>query len=107
LPENFQPPLTNKLPLVQTFRIVNPTNYARTVFIEKLQGAGVTLSASAVKANAVQALPARNSYAPDAEVARLKGMPYSEDARFIMKVSYNIGADTSLLLFGLTQGVDN
>ena len=29
LPENFQPPLTNKLPLVQTFRIVDPTNYAR------------------------------------------------------------------------------
>ena len=107
LPENFQPPLTNKLPLVQTFRIVDPTNYARTVFIEKLQAAGVTVSSPAVNANAVQALPKPNSYAADTEVAKLKGMPYSQDARFILKVSYNIGADTSLVLFGLTQGVDN
>ena len=29
--------------------------------------------------------------------------PYSEYAKWILKVSYNIGADTSLVLFGLTQ----
>lgn len=40
-------------------------------------------------------------------VAQLHGMPYADEARLIMKVSYNMGADTSLLLFGLTQGVDN
>jgi D-alanyl-D-alanine carboxypeptidase/D-alanyl-D-alanine carboxypeptidase/D-alanyl-D-alanine-endopeptidase (penicillin-binding protein 4) len=40
-------------------------------------------------------------------VAKLKGMPYSQEAKFILKVSYNIGADTSLVLFGLTQHVDN
>ena len=34
-------------------------------------------------------------------------MPYAETAKLILKVSYNIGADTSLVLFGLTQGVDN
>ena len=34
-------------------------------------------------------------------------MPYSDYVKFILKVSYNIGADTSLLLFGLTHGVDN
>ena len=107
LPVNYQPPLTNKLPLVQTFRIVNPTNYARTVLIEKLQQAGVNVSAPAVKANATQSLPARKSYAANTEVAKLKGMPYAQDAKLILKVSYNIGADTSLVLFGLTQGVDN
>jgi len=107
LPADYKAPLTNKLPLVQTFRIVNPTNYARTVFLEKLQAAGVTVSAPAVKANAAQSLPARDSYAASTEVAKLKGMPYSQDARYILKVSYNIGADTSLVLFGLTHGVDN
>ena len=35
------------------------------------------------------------------------GQPYSDDAKLVLKVSYNIGADTSLLLFGLTQGVNN
>ena len=32
---------------------------------------------------------------------------YLSDGKLILKVSYNIGADTSLLLYGLTQGVDN
>ena len=107
LPANFDPPLTNKWPLVQTFRIVNPTNYARTVFIEKLQAADVTVTSGTVAQNAASKLPARDSYKPDAMVAKLKGMPYAQDAKFILKVSYNIGADTSLLLFGLTQHVDN
>jgi D-alanyl-D-alanine carboxypeptidase len=107
LPADFTPPLTNQFPLVQTFRIVNPTNYARTVFMEKLQSAGVTISSDAVGQNVVSKLPARNSYEASAMVAKLKGMPYSQDAKFILKVSYNIGADTSLVLFGLTQHVDN
>ncbi|HEX3969650.1 MAG TPA: D-alanyl-D-alanine carboxypeptidase [Edaphobacter sp.] len=90
-----------------TFRITHPANYARTVFIEKLQAAGVKVKAPAVAVNPVQLLPAKNSYAPDTRVALLKGLPYSEDAKFILKVSYNIGADTSLLLYGLTQQADN
>lgn len=40
-------------------------------------------------------------------VAQLRGLPYSEDAKFIDKVSYNMGADTSLLLYGVTQGADD
>ena len=107
LPTNFQPMFTGKFPLVQTFRIVNPTNYARTVLIEKLQAAGVAVDAPPVKQNAAAQLPVRNSYAFDREVAKLKGMPYSDYAKFILKVSYNIGADTSLVLFGLANHVDN
>jgi PBP4 family serine-type D-alanyl-D-alanine carboxypeptidase len=107
LPANYTPPMTGQWPLVRTFRITQPANYARTVFIEKLQAAGVRVKAPAVAANPTQLLPAKDSYAPDTRVALLKGLPYSEDARFILKVSYNMGADTSLLLYGLTQGVDN
>ncbi len=107
LPMDFKPMFTNKFPLVQVFRIVNPTNYARTVLIEKLQDVGVTVDAPAVKQNAASTLPARNGYAGNAMVAKLHGLPYSDYAKFILKVSYNIGADTSLVLFGLTQKVDN
>jgi len=107
IPVDFVPPLTNKYPLVQAFRITQPSNYARTVFIEALKAAGVTVRASLVAENPAQLLPARNSYAPDAKVAELQGLPYAETAKLILKVSYNIGADTSLVLFGLTQGVDN
>ncbi len=107
LPVDFKPPFTNKFPLVQVFRIVNPTNYARTIFIEKLQTAGVSVDTPAVTQNAATLLPARNSYAADTRVAELKGLPYADYAKFILKVSYNIGADTSLVLWGLTQKVDN
>jgi D-alanyl-D-alanine carboxypeptidase/D-alanyl-D-alanine carboxypeptidase/D-alanyl-D-alanine-endopeptidase (penicillin-binding protein 4) len=34
-------------------------------------------------------------------------LPYADDAKLILKVSYNIGADTTFLLYGATQGVDN
>jgi D-alanyl-D-alanine carboxypeptidase len=107
IPVDFVPPLTNKYPLVQAFRITQPSNYARTIFIEALKAAGVTVHASLVTENPAQLLPARNSYAPNAKLAELQGLPYSETAKLILKVSYNIGADTSLVLFGLTQGVDN
>jgi D-alanyl-D-alanine carboxypeptidase/D-alanyl-D-alanine-endopeptidase (penicillin-binding protein 4) len=40
LPVDFAPPVTNKFPLVQTFRIAQPSNYARTVLIEQLEAAG-------------------------------------------------------------------
>jgi D-alanyl-D-alanine carboxypeptidase len=107
IPVDFTPPLTDKLPLVQAFRIVQPSNYARTVFIEALEAAGVKVDAPPVAGNPVNLLPHRRLYPPNTKAAELKGQPYSDDAKFILKVSYNIGADTSLLLFGLTQGVDN
>ena len=107
LPLDFVPPFTNRFPLVQTFRIVRPSNYARTVFIEALQAADVTVDAPVVASNPVNLLPTSRSYPATNKVAELTGLPYSDDARLILKVSYNIGADTSLLLFGLTQGVNN
>ena len=43
-PANFAAADEQAYPLMQTFRIVSRTNYARTVFIEKLQRAGVTVA---------------------------------------------------------------
>jgi D-alanyl-D-alanine carboxypeptidase/D-alanyl-D-alanine-endopeptidase (penicillin-binding protein 4) len=106
LPVGFSPPLNGQLPLVRTFRIVEPASYARTVLIEALQRAGVTVSAPAVAANPVDKLPPKDSYVAADRVANLTSLSYGEHARFILKVSYNIGADTSLVLFGLTQGAD-
>jgi D-alanyl-D-alanine carboxypeptidase len=107
LPLEFVPPLTGKYPLIRTYRINDPSSYARTVLIEQLRAAGVKVKASPVEPNPSDKLPPKDSYQPEMRVALLRGLPYSEDAKLINKVSYNIGADTSLLLWGLTQGVDN
>jgi D-alanyl-D-alanine carboxypeptidase len=107
LPLAFVPPLTNQYPLIQNFRITDPSSYARTVLIEELRKAGVKVDAPAVEPNPLQLLPAKNCYQAANRVAELRGLPYAEDAKFVAKVSYNIGADTSLLLYGVTQGGDD
>jgi D-alanyl-D-alanine carboxypeptidase len=106
LPSNFVPPLTGEPVLVQTVRIAQPSNYARTVLIEALETAGVTVDAPVVAENPVKLLPAKGSYQPANKVAQLTGLPYADDAKLVLKISYNIGADTSLVLFGLTHNVD-
>ena len=105
LAADFVPALTGQLPFVQTFRIVQPSNYARTVFIEALTRAGVAVAAPAVAPNPVALLPARNAYAIDTRVAGLVSHPYRDFARLILKVSYNIGADLSTMLYGVSKGV--
>jgi len=101
LPSGYQAPLTGLRALVQTVRIVQPANYARTVFIEQLRAAGVTVAAPAVQENPVALLPPKGSYRAPEKVAELTGLPYGEDAKLILKISYNIGADTSLVLLGV------
>ncbi|MBX3710037.1 MAG: D-alanyl-D-alanine carboxypeptidase/D-alanyl-D-alanine-endopeptidase [Gammaproteobacteria bacterium] len=108
LPINFIPPLTDAYPLIQTFRVTKPANFARTIFIEQLNKAGIDVSALAlVKENPIKSLKAGNFYNQSNQIAFLQSLPYGDHAKLILKVSYNIGADTSLLLFGLTKGVRN
>lgn len=104
LPAGFTPPLTGTNTLVQTVRITQPSNYARTVFIESLRRAGVSVGAKTVEPNPVRLLPSQTAYDSSNRVAVLQGMTYAQDAKLVLKISYNIGADTSLMLFGVTRG---
>jgi D-alanyl-D-alanine carboxypeptidase len=103
VPAGVAPPLTGTYPLVRTFRVTQPSTYARTVFIEALARAGVTVTAAPLKANPVALLPAQGSYSSAQQVAALTSAPYAQDLRFVNKVSYNIGADVTLLLYGLAK----
>ncbi|MBA2656251.1 MAG: D-alanyl-D-alanine carboxypeptidase/D-alanyl-D-alanine-endopeptidase [Tatlockia sp.] len=101
LPSDYLPPFSKKLPLVQTFRIVEPANYARTVFIEALIKAGIKVNSKAVAINPAVTSEKR------VPITELLSLPFSEYAKYILKVSYNIGSDTVFLLYGLTQGVNS
>lgn len=107
VPIDLDPPLTGRFPLVRTVRIPDPASYARTVLIELLRENGVRVDAPAVSPNPVALLPRQRTYPAATKVAELRGLPYADSAKLVLKVSYNIGADASLLLFGLTQGVDS
>lgn len=101
------PPLTDSFPIIQIFRMADPAAYARTVLIEALTDEGVVVDAPVVAENPTGILPPKNSYTPDTILAEYESVPLSEYGKFVLKVSYNIGADTSLLLWGLPNGSDN
>lgn len=105
LPLDYKPPLTGKWPLVRCVRIVQPQNYARTILIEELAKAGVQVTADKTAANAADKLPAAGSYQENQQVAKLTSAKYAQFAEWILKVSYNIGADTSLMLYGVENNV--
>lgn len=104
IPAGYVPSLPGVPTLVQTFTVPDPSAYARTVFIEALNEAGVSVSAAAVGPNPADELPAPGSYAGEARVAEFVSLPYAEYAKLILKVSHNLGANMSLVLFGLTEG---
>ncbi|HET7092923.1 MAG TPA: D-alanyl-D-alanine carboxypeptidase, partial [Thermomicrobiales bacterium] len=104
IPADFRAPLSGQPELVQTFRIEDPAAFARTAFIEALQRAGVTVAAAPVAPNPAAKLPAPDSYAADARVAQFVSPPYAAYARLILKVSLNLGANLSLMLFALAHG---
>jgi D-alanyl-D-alanine carboxypeptidase len=101
------PPLTDTFPIIQIFRISDPSSYARTVLIEALKAEGVEVDAPVVADNPSGLLPPKDSYTPDTILAEYVSLPLSEYGKLVLKVSYNIGSDTSLLLWGLTRGSDN
>ena len=111
---DFTPPLPGVKSLVQTFRVDDPdpaafqepAAFARTAFIEALRRAGVTVNARLVAPNPSGNLPPSSSYRPSTQVAQLVSAPYAQYAKLILKVSHNLGANLSLMLFGLANGVN-
>lgn len=89
---------------MQTFRIEDPAAFARIAFIEALERAGVTVDSASTLASPPDALPAAGSYAPQDRVAAFISPAYADYATLILKVSLNLGANLSLMLFGLAHG---
>lgn len=104
IPVGYKPSLPGIPTLVQTFSIQDPATYTRIVLIEALEKAGVEVAAATVAKNNQELLPPSGSYQDDNKVAEFVSLPYSQYTRLILKVSHNLGANLSLMLFGLTQG---
>jgi len=111
---DFTPPLPGVKTLVQTFRTDDPAfpddeypaAFARTTFIEALKRAGIPVTARLVGPNPSHKLPRQDSYPADTKVAELVSAPYAQYSKLILKVSHNLGANLSLMHFGLAHGVN-
>lgn len=104
IPVGYEAPLSGVDAFVGTFRVEEPNAFMRTAFVEALARHGVAVSAPAVGPNPADLLPADEVYPAEAEVASFTSPPFLQDARLVLKVSLNQGANLSLSLFGLEQG---
>jgi D-alanyl-D-alanine carboxypeptidase/D-alanyl-D-alanine-endopeptidase (penicillin-binding protein 4) len=91
-------------PLVGTYEVDDPASFARSLLIEALRRADVTIDASPLKANAAASLPAKEAYAGLKRVALLTSPPFSDSARLVLKVSHNLHASTLPLLIAAKHG---
>ncbi|MGH2530965.1 MAG: D-alanyl-D-alanine carboxypeptidase/D-alanyl-D-alanine endopeptidase [Thermomicrobiales bacterium] len=89
---------------VPTYQVENPSAFARTLLIEALERAGVTVAASPTGANPVDLLPAPGDYTESDQVALHRSLPFSENLKLIEKTSHNQHADMLIFLLALSQG---
>jgi serine-type D-Ala-D-Ala carboxypeptidase/endopeptidase (penicillin-binding protein 4) len=91
-------------PAVKVHAFSDPARYARTAFIEALRRAGVTVRANAVAINPARRLPARRAVTALRTAARLRSLPLAQEATYVLKVSYNRGAQTMICRLAVAAG---
>lgn len=91
-------------PQLKVYAFQDPATFARTAFIEALQRAGVTVHADPLATNSDASLPGRSAVDALPTVAKLTSLPLKEDATYVMKISYNRGAQTYACLLAVAAG---
>jgi D-alanyl-D-alanine carboxypeptidase/D-alanyl-D-alanine-endopeptidase (penicillin-binding protein 4) len=91
-------------PNVNTYDFADPARFARTAFIEALARAGVTVKADPTRTNPAGRLPAKRAVTALPAVAELKSLTLKEEATYVLKVSYNRGAQTFVCLLAVAAG---
>jgi D-alanyl-D-alanine carboxypeptidase/D-alanyl-D-alanine-endopeptidase (penicillin-binding protein 4) len=91
-------------PTLVTKQVDDPPAFARTLFIESLQNAGVAVTAPTLGPNPESLLPPTASYQPADKLGEHVSAPLSQFANLILKVSYNRGADDMTCLAAVKIG---
>ncbi|WP_375483962.1 D-alanyl-D-alanine carboxypeptidase/D-alanyl-D-alanine-endopeptidase [uncultured Mycobacterium sp.] len=91
-------------PQLTIYRVPDADMWARTLFIESLGRAGITVSAPALGLNDQSRLPPPNSYSPRRQLASLQSPPLRELGSMILRTSYNTGANAMLCLLATKSG---
>jgi D-alanyl-D-alanine carboxypeptidase/D-alanyl-D-alanine-endopeptidase (penicillin-binding protein 4) len=91
-------------PNLVTKQVDDPSAFARTIFIEALQNAGVTVTAPALGPNPESLLPSPRSYQSADLLGQHVSAPLSQFANLILQVSYNRGADDLTCLSAVKVG---
>lgn len=94
----------DKKPLVRIQEVDDAAGWARALFIEALERAGVTVTCRAALKHPPKSLPAATEYAELKQMAELKSVPFAENIKLILKVSHNLHASELPLLLAASKG---
>lgn len=94
----------DKQPIVRIQEVSEATGWARSLFIEALERAGVTVTSRPSLKHPGSSLPTPTQYAEAKQVAELKSVPFAENAKLILKVSHNLHASELPLLLAASKG---
>ena len=88
-------------------RVPDAADWARALFIEALERAGIEVAAELGDSNDESALAASDSYPADQRVAELTSPTLGQMGTMIMEMSYNAGANAFLCLLAVERGSEN
>ncbi|BBY05982.1 D-alanyl-D-alanine carboxypeptidase/D-alanyl-D-alanine endopeptidase [Mycobacterium noviomagense] len=91
-------------PQLTIYRVPDADTWARTLFIEALGRAGITVCTPALGPNDQSRLPAPNSYSPRRRLASLQSPPLQAFGSMTLRTSYNAGANAMLCLLATKSG---
>lgn len=91
-------------PVLRVWHVTDPATFARTAFIRELRRAGVAVTVDPVRSNPLGRLATTPAAHRLPKVARLRSLPLSEHVRYVLKVSYNRGAQTLVCLLAVAAG---
>jgi serine-type D-Ala-D-Ala carboxypeptidase/endopeptidase (penicillin-binding protein 4) len=91
-------------PTLKVYVLDDPATFARTAFIEALERAGVEVSADPIATNPDAALPTEEEVEELPVIAGLVSLPLAEEAKYVMKISYNRGAQTFICRLAAAHG---
>ncbi|GAA1928537.1 D-alanyl-D-alanine carboxypeptidase/D-alanyl-D-alanine-endopeptidase [Microbacterium aoyamense] len=94
-------------PVLKVYALEDPATFARTAFIEALARAGVTVGGDPIAENPAASLPSKDAVAALPAVAEFDSLPLSQQATYIMKISYNRGAQAYVCLLSVEAGEDD
>ncbi|WP_111765680.1 D-alanyl-D-alanine carboxypeptidase/D-alanyl-D-alanine-endopeptidase [Nakamurella deserti] len=91
-------------PVVNIHAFADPARFARTAFIEALQRAGVAVTTDPLAPNPGGDLPPVAAVTALAPVAELTSLTFEQEARYVLKISYNLGAETFVCRLAVAAG---
>ncbi|GAA2248685.1 D-alanyl-D-alanine carboxypeptidase/D-alanyl-D-alanine-endopeptidase [Herbiconiux moechotypicola] len=94
-------------PQLKVYAFDDPATFARTAFIEALGRAGVAVTTDPLATNSTAALPAFADVEALPSVAEIESLPLGEEITYVMKISYNRGAQTLVCRLAVQAGSDD